>query len=117
MESRVSGEHPKPKRRILSVDDEQTILYVRELVLRAEGYEVLSASDGQQAIALFEKNPIDLVLLDHSMPGESGDVVAHEIKKRNPAVPIIMVSANPSAKTAIALIASSQRVKVPGCYG
>lgn len=82
-------------RRILSVDDEQAILYTRQLLLEAEGYEVLNAADGQQALALFESHAIDLVLLDYLMPGLDGGAVAQEMRKRRPNVPIIIVSANP----------------------
>jgi CheY-like chemotaxis protein len=82
-------------RRILSVDDEHGILYTRQLLLEAEGYEVLSAADGEQALILFESNVVDLVLLDYLMPGLDGGVVAQEMKRRRPHVPIIIVSASP----------------------
>jgi CheY-like chemotaxis protein len=81
--------------RILSVDDEPAILYMRELLLQAEGYEVLSATDGEHALTIFDAQPIDLVLLDYLMPGLDAAAVAGEIKRRRPSVPVIMVSANP----------------------
>jgi two-component system alkaline phosphatase synthesis response regulator PhoP len=82
-------------RRVLSVDDEQAILYTRQLLLEAEGYEVLNAADGEQALILFDSNVVDLVLLDYVMPGLDGGAVAEEMKRRRPDVPIIIVSANP----------------------
>jgi CheY-like chemotaxis protein len=82
------------KKRILSVDDEPAILYMRELLLQTEGYEVLSAADGEHALTIFDAQPIDLVLLDYVMPGMDGGAVAGEIKRRRPNVPVIMVSAS-----------------------
>lgn len=90
-----SAEDADGARRILSVDDEQAILYTRQLLLEAEGYQVLNAADGQQALALFESHAVDLVLLDYLMPGLDGGAVAQEMKKRRPDVPIIIVSASP----------------------
>ncbi len=83
--------------RILSVDDEPGILDSRELLLQCEGYEVLSAPDGEQALNLFEEHPVDMVLLDYLMPGMDGGRVAQEMKRRRPAVPVIIVSASPLA--------------------
>ncbi len=82
-------------RLILSVDDEPGILVSRQLILESEGYEVLSAADGEQALQMFAERPVDLVLLDYVMPGMNGGVVAQEIKNGNPRVPVIIVSASP----------------------
>ena len=80
---------------ILSVDDEPIILYTRKQILELEGYTVLSALDGEDALELFDAHPmIDLVLLDYVMPGMDGLAVAREIKSRRPSVPIFMVSAH-----------------------
>ena len=64
------------KKWILSVDDEPAILYMREILLQTEGYEVLSAADGEHALTIFDAQPIDLVLLDYLMPGMDGSAVA-----------------------------------------
>ncbi|MGH9600488.1 MAG: response regulator [Terracidiphilus sp.] len=79
-------------RRILSVDDELDILFTRQLVLEEAGYEVLSASNGRQALACFDALAVDLVVLDFRMPGMDGNIVAREMKQRRPSVPILMVS-------------------------
>jgi DNA-binding response OmpR family regulator len=76
------------------VDDEPGILATRQAILECEGYAVLNAADGDQALAYFETQLIDLVLLDYVMPGMSGGVVCREMKKAKPNVPVIMVSAN-----------------------
>lgn len=82
-------------RTILSVDDEPGILVSRQLILESEGFEVLSAVDGEQALRMFARQPVDLVLLDYVMPGIDGGVVAKAIKNHNPAVPVVIVSASP----------------------
>lgn len=79
---------------ILSVDDEPAILCTREEILRGEGYEVLSAADGEKALQMFAAHPVDLVLLDYAMPGIDGGTVAQQMKGCRPLMPIIMVSAN-----------------------
>ena len=66
----------------------------REQVLRSQGYEVLSAPDGEKALRLFAEHAIDLVLLDYSMPGTNGGVVARKMKEHRPLVPVIIVSGN-----------------------
>ena len=88
----LASDRPK---RILSVDDEPGILWTRQIILEHEGYEVLSAANGEQALQCFETEPLDLVLLDYVMPGLSGGDVAREIKRRDPLLPVIIVSASP----------------------
>ena len=89
--------HPSKNgtRLILSVDDEPAILVSRQLILENEGYQVLSATDGEQALRMFAGQPVDLVLLDYVMPGMDGGAVAKEIKNHNPQVPIVLVTASP----------------------
>jgi CheY-like chemotaxis protein len=79
---------------ILSVDDEPGLLYTREKILECEGYDVLSAADGEKALEFLETHDVELVLLDYKMPGMDGGTVATEMKRRGPTVPIIMVSGN-----------------------
>jgi CheY-like chemotaxis protein len=79
--------------RILCVDDEENQLAVRKLVLESEGYSVLTASSGQQALDLLAHHPIDLVLSDHLMPGLTGTELARQIKIRNPKLPVVLISA------------------------
>ncbi len=77
---------------ILSVDDEAGVLYSRQKLLQAAGYDVLSAADGEQALDFFASAPVDLVVLDYSMPGINGEQVARKIKADRPELPIILVS-------------------------
>jgi CheY-like chemotaxis protein len=78
---------------VLCVDDEKIGLRVRKLMLENHGFEVLTASDGQQGLALFDEHPVDLVVLDYYMPGLNGGQVAAELRRRRPEVPIIFLSA------------------------
>src|SRR6266481_4294930 len=93
-----SGSIPLPAQNssklILSVDDEPVILFTREKILQAEGYDVLSAPDGEKALELFEAYPVDLVLLDYVLPGTDGGRISQTMKAHKPLVPIIIVSAS-----------------------
>jgi CheY-like chemotaxis protein len=80
---------------ILSVDDEAGVLYSRQKLLQAAGYDVLSACDGEQALGFFASVPVDLVVLDYSMPGINGEQVARKIKADRPELPVILVSGMP----------------------
>ena len=79
---------------ILSVDDEPSILTLRQLTLQLAGYQVLNAADGHAALKTFMAGPVDLVLLDYYMPGLNGAQVAAQMKSLRPAVPILMLSAS-----------------------
>ena len=91
---------------ILIVDDEQAIRRLLCAYLEAAGYACLLAEDAQQARTLLQSQPIDLLLSDIKMPGESGIELARYVKQEYPDVAIVMVSAidNPEdAQVALAL--------------
>jgi DNA-binding response OmpR family regulator len=78
--------------KILVADDEQNIVRLLRLYLRNEGYEVVAAADGRQALDRFNAEAPDLVLLDLMMPALNGLDVCTEIRKRSD-VPVIMLTA------------------------
>lgn len=78
--------------KILVADDEQNIVRLLRLYLRNEGFDVVSAADGKQALERFGQESPDLVLLDLMMPQMSGFEVCTEIRKRSD-VPVIMLTA------------------------
>jgi CheY-like chemotaxis protein len=78
---------------ILCIDDEENQLAVRKFVLEKAGYSVLTAGSAQEALNFLDSYPIDLVLSDHLMPGVTGIELARQIKARNPAMPVILLSA------------------------
>jgi DNA-binding response OmpR family regulator len=78
--------------RILLVDDEQPIQTLLSFPLQRDGYEVVAASDGQEALARFSQQPFDLVVLDLMLPKLDGLEVCRRLRARS-AVPIIMLTA------------------------
>jgi DNA-binding response OmpR family regulator len=78
--------------RILLVDDEQSIQTLLSYPLRKEGYDVVQATDGRQALERFEEQPFDLVVLDLMLPKIDGLEVCRRLRSRS-SVPIIMLTA------------------------
>jgi len=79
--------------RILIVDDEPELVRGLEHNLRFEGYETVSAANGEDAIREAAREPLDLVLLDIMMPRTSGWDVCRALRSRGIEVPIIMLTA------------------------
>jgi DNA-binding response OmpR family regulator len=82
----------KGKPRVLVVDDEPKYVYIMQLNLEDEGYEVLAAGDGQTAVELAASEEPDLIILDIRMPGLGGYEACQRIRQFS-AVPIIMLTA------------------------
>ncbi|MGT2928992.1 response regulator YycF [Streptococcus dentasini] len=82
-------------KKILVVDDEKPISDIIKFNLIKEGYDVITAFDGREALAQFEEERPDLIILDWMLPELEGLEVAKEIRK-NSHVPIIMLSAKDS---------------------
>ena len=78
--------------RILLVDDEQSIQTLLSYPLRKEGYEVVQASDGREALERFGETTFDLVILDVMMPRHDGLEVCRRLRARSD-VPIVMLTA------------------------
>ena len=78
--------------KILWVDDEIDLLKPYTLYLKNKGYEVDTATNGQDAIELCEKEIYDIVFLDENMPGLSGLETLSKIKEIRPNIPIVMIT-------------------------
>ncbi len=78
---------------ILCIDDADIALHVRKLLLGSEGYNVLTASSGEEGLELFKQNPVELVIADHFLSGKTGTEIAREMKELKPEVPILIMSA------------------------
>jgi twitching motility two-component system response regulator PilH len=80
--------------RILVVDDSATERQAIVSPLTREGYQVVAASDGDEAMAQLEQSPFDLLVLDVVMPGKNGFQLCRQIRKdgRWPGMPIVMVT-------------------------
>ena len=79
-------------------------LFSRERLLESQGYDVVSAPDGRKALHMFTTLPVDLVVLDFGMPEMDGGMVAQEIKRHDPKVPVIMISAMQVPEDALASV-------------
>lgn len=86
-------------KRILLVDDDQEIVESMRIALQAKGYEILVARDGNQGLAMAEREDPDLVILDMMMPKRSGFLVLEKLR-RTRAVPlrVIMITANEGSR-------------------
>jgi DNA-binding response OmpR family regulator len=78
--------------RILVVDDEQPVQQLLDRTLRSEGYDVVPALDGEQALDEIQKQPFDLVMLDVMLPKLDGFEVCRRVRAQS-SVPIIMLTA------------------------
>ena len=78
---------------VLCIDDEQVALQLRKSLLESAGYKVLAAKSGKQGISAFRAESVQAVVLDYWMADMNGMQVAREIRKLNPSVPIIILSA------------------------
>lgn len=87
-------------KKVLVVDDEAKIVEFTEVYLINSGYEVYKAYTGKEALAIFQTQKIDLVLLDLMLPDISGEQICNEIRKTSK-VPIIMLTAKSSDENII----------------
>jgi len=94
-EKSAPSQNGPTKKRILLVDDDREIVDSMRVALEANGYETLIARDGNQGLALTERESPDLVILDMMMPKRSGFLVLEKLR-RTRAIPtrIIMITAN-----------------------
>src|SRR5579871_56697 len=77
---------------ILLVDDDEAVRRVLSFPLERDGYEVVQAADGEEALRRFDEQPIDLVVLDVMLPRLDGLEVCKQLRARS-SVPIIMLTA------------------------
>jgi two-component system nitrogen regulation response regulator NtrX len=89
------------KARILVVDDEQAIRDAMRMILEYDGYEVLTAGSGPDALTMIERDAPDLVFLDIKMPGQDGLDVLSRVRGQNETLPVVIVSAHGAASTAL----------------
>ena len=90
--------------RILAVDDVASNLEILQVRLESQGYEVVTAADGEQALALIRELEPDLVLLDIMMPKVDGITVLKRLKQDSSArfVPVILVTAKADISDVVA---------------
>src|SRR5437867_9255151 len=86
-------------RSILWVDDEAEGLESHRLFLKDHGYEVASATHGDDALELLRRQPYGVILVDEQMPGRRGLELFDAIRELDPAVPVVMVTKSEDAAT------------------
>jgi CheY-like chemotaxis protein len=77
---------------ILCVDDEETPRTLRKLILQKQGYQVITAASGAEALEVLDRVSINLVLSDQMMPGMTGTELTKSVKAMRPTMPVILIS-------------------------
>src|SRR5512137_2671083 len=88
-------------RRVLVVDDEESVRWALTKALEGAGYRVDLAADGPSGSAAAENPDVDLVLLDVRLPGRDGLAVLGDLRKRRPDLPVIMMTAYGTLQVAV----------------
>lgn len=88
--------------RVLVVEDEPRIASFLEKGLRAAGFEVVLAEDGEQAVLLARDDAVDLVLLDVGLPGKDGLTVLREVRAAGQALPVLLLTARDAVPDRVA---------------
>lgn len=86
---------------VLLVDDEASVLYTLEAILKPEGYQIAKASCAEVAFELFQSTPFDLIITDLTMPGDSGLVLLENVLKVKPDALVILITAYGSESIAV----------------
>jgi len=82
--------------RIIVIDDQEPIRRIVRRALEQEGHEVLDASDGEIGMQLLERQAADVVITDIFMPGQDGILTLRQVRKKFPAVKVIVISGGDS---------------------
>jgi DNA-binding response OmpR family regulator len=87
------------RKRILLVDDDREIVESMKIALESSGYQVVVARDGNQGLAMAEREDPDLVILDMMMPKRSGFLVLEKLRRTRPVpIRVIMITANEGSR-------------------
>lgn len=89
------------RHKILVVDDEESIREFFEIMLKREGYEVFTKSNGREGLEFLKGTPVDLVISDIQMPELSGMEMLAKIRETDPELPVVMITAFGSTETAV----------------
>jgi len=87
--------------KLMLVDDEERFLATTQKLLERKGYEVMTASNGAQALEVLRGTNIHVVILDVKMPGMDGNATLVEIKRQFPMVEVIMLTGHATVESAI----------------
>jgi two-component system response regulator MprA len=90
------AEKVPPPARVLVVDDDPRMLSMMRRVLEVDGYTVAVADEGDAALDILRRDPVDLLILDVMMPGSNGFDVCRTVRRES-ALPILMLTARDEA--------------------
>lgn len=97
----ASGDVQTPTRRMLVVDDRENMRNLLETAFSEHGFDVVTATCGEEAIELISNQPFDIVVTDLSMPGKNGIEVLKAAKAAAPDTEVIIVTAYGTIETAV----------------
>ena len=97
----ANADSPGPRRRILVVEDDASLRRIAQFRLDEAGYDVDVASDGAAGLETFGRVSPDLVITDLRMPGVGGDELAAEVIRRDPGVPVIVMTGHGTVESAV----------------
>jgi nitrogen regulation protein NR(I) len=89
------------RKQVLIVDDEPNLRKILSAQLSRDGYDVLTAEDGEQGLAMLKEHHIDLVVTDLKMPKVDGMTLLREALREDPELPIVMITAHGTVDTAV----------------
>ena len=89
------------RKQVLIVDDEPNLRKILSAQLTRDGYDVLTAEDGEQGLALLKEHHIDLVVTDLRMPKVDGMTLLRKAHEEDPDLPIVMITAHGTIDTAV----------------
>src|SRR5947207_158428 len=94
---------------VLIIDDEDEIRESIEMLLKSEGLSTVTAKNGEEGLSRLEENLFDIVLLDLMLPGKSGMDLQKDIKRMDPSLPVVIITAMAGIESAVTAIKE-------GCY-
>jgi DNA-binding NtrC family response regulator len=84
-----------PRHAVLCVDDDASVLSALRRLLRSDSFEVLTASNAANALASLRRNPVEVIITDQRMPGQSGAELLAEVGQRWPRIGRVILTAYP----------------------
>lgn len=100
-------------KRLLVVDDEPAVRDALERVLVLEGYHVTTVANGDEVFEHLDERRVDLILLDINLAGESGLTICQAIRKTQPALAVIGITARPDQSSVAAAAGVTQLLEKP----
>jgi DNA-binding NtrC family response regulator len=89
------------KMKIMLVDDEERFLLTTSKLLNRKGFDVVTASSGEQCLEMLSREAIHVVILDVKMPGMDGLETLREIKQRHPLIEVVMLTGHATVESAV----------------